>query len=377
MTRISPAELGDGWYESEEPTRLGMVSELSRMRERARRRPIRVALVALAITAGVTYKLVTKQPMVEAQIVLALSQGDLGKPTGRDAGLAIDQLKEDFVGKLLPDAKLLEIIERRNLFTLRRKLGDKYAIDELKSQMEVEIWQNTFAYYADDEQNSQRSARIGITYSDTDPDRAYGIARDIADIAIDTFEERRLARATKLAGFARTVEQDTRDMLDAIEHSITLAQTALVGAKDKHEDELMANLSLRLAMLTHQHKRVGDQLAGLVKSNNTFADQIAAAGLDISLAIVDEHIPERGGHSLVVTIATLLVVGSGSLLASILLIGAFDSRVHDTSDVSRLGLPILGHVPGFPGDNVGAMRTRDAARGRVRSSGFERWRSQQ
>lgn len=374
MKRISPAELGDGWYESEEPMRLGMIAELSRMKERARRKPVRVILLAAVITGAVTYKLASKQPMVEAQIVLALSEGDFSTPTGH-AGLAVDQLKEDFGGKLLPDAKLMEIIKRRNLFTLRRKLGDSYALNELRSQLEIETWQNSFAYYSEDEQNSQRSARIGITYADTDPDRAYGIARELADVAIDTFEERRLKRGTTRAAFARTIEKDTRDMIDAVDHSISVAQAALTKAQQKHQDELMANISLRLTTLEHQRKKLGERLDTIVKSTESLADEIAEAGLDITLTIVDEHVPEHTGHSLVVTIATLLVVGAGSLLASILLVGAFDSRIHDTADVSRLGLPVLGHVPGFPGDNVGAMRSRGAARARVPS--FERWRSQQ
>jgi hypothetical protein len=53
-------------------------------------------------------------------------------------------------------------------------------------------------------------------------------------------------------------------------------------------------------------------------------------------------------------------------------LGAFDSRVHDSDDVARLKLPVLGHVPGFAGDNVGSMRTRSAAPTRVPS--FRRWR---
>jgi hypothetical protein len=68
-----------------------------------------------------------------------------------------------------------------------------------------------------------------------------------------------------------------------------------------------------------------------------------------------------------------VVVGTGSLLGSALLLGAFDSRVHDTDDVARLGLPVLGHIPGFAGDNVGSMQARGAARARVPS--FLRWRS--
>ena len=74
-----------------------------------------------------------------------------------------------------------------------------------------------------------------------------------------------------------------------------------------------------------------------------------------------------------VVVMILVVVGIGSLLGSALLIGAFDSRVHDVDDVARLGLPVLGHVPGFPGDGVGSLTVRGASRARVPS--FQRWRS--
>ena len=68
-----------------------------------------------------------------------------------------------------------------------------------------------------------------------------------------------------------------------------------------------------------------------------------------------------------------VVVGVGSLLGAALVLGAFDSRVHDTDDIARLGLPVLGHVPGFPGDALGSLEARGVQRGRVPL--FRRWRS--
>ena len=45
-----------------------------------------------------------------------------------------------------------------------------------------------------------------------------------------------------------------------------------------------------------------------------------------------------------------------------LFVGAFDSRVHDLDDVARLGIPIVGHIPRFPGDRVGSLRERGVKR---------------
>ena len=92
----------------------------------------------------------------------------------------------------------------------------------------------------------------------------------------------------------------------------------------------------------------------------------------LTLAVVDESRPERPTHSGLILVMVAAVVGTGALLGSALLLGAFDSRVHEPDDVARLGLPMLGHVPGFAGDNVGSMRTRSAAPSRVPS--FQRWR---
>ncbi len=94
----------------------------------------------------------------------------------------------------------------------------------------------------------------------------------------------------------------------------------------------------------------------------------------MTVAVVEEHRPERNEHRGFVLIMVLVVVGLGSLLGSALLFGAFDSRLHDLDDLTRLGIPVLGHVPGFPGDHVGSLETRGALRRRVPS--FLRWRSQ-
>ena len=42
-------------------------------------------------------------------------------------------------------------------------------------------------------------------------------------------------------------------------------------------------------------------------------------------------------------------------------VGAFDQRLHDSEDVQRLGLAVVGHVPPFAGDEVGSLKARQAA----------------
>ena len=44
--------------------------------------------------------------------------------------------------------------------------------------------------------------------------------------------------------------------------------------------------------------------------------------------------------------------------------GTLDSRIHEREDVTRLGIPVVGHLPRFKGDRVGSLRDRGALAGR-------------
>jgi capsular polysaccharide biosynthesis protein len=147
---------------------------------------------------------------------------------------------------------------------------------------------------------------------------------------------------------------------------------AMIDASKKGKPALAAAINLSLLELDRQQKRVEEELAQTATSPDAIADRIADAGLDMTVQIVEEKRPDRTEHSGLVLIMIALVIGVGALLGSALILGAFDSRVHDTDDLVRLGLPVLGHVPGFAGDHVGSLASRGVDRRRVPS--FLRWR---
>lgn len=370
MTRLSLNQLGDGWYESEESTRAGLVSELQRIRRRFAVRPLPVLLLAALVTAAVTYKIMHKQPLVEAEVILALSEGQLG--TGR-AGIPADQLREYVNTVLLPDQQLIAMIERRSMYSLRKKLGAQFAIGELRDQMEIDIWKNSFQYYDDEDVSAKKSARIGITVIDADPDQAFGVAHDLASIAIvqHEIERERIARA--VANEVELMREALTTRLAGLESAIAIKQAAIARAKQDGKNGLASALLLDLAALDSQHKHAAEQMHAISTTTDGIADQIAAAGLDLTLEIVEERRPDRPEKSKFVLVMILVVVGTGALLGAALFVGAFDSRIHDTDDVERLGLPVLGHVPGFAGDSVGSLHARGARRARVGS--VMRWRS--
>jgi hypothetical protein len=367
MTR--PASNGDEWYESEQPTRRAMVAELQRIRRRTTVRPIPVLLLATVVTFLIVRKIANKPVLVEAEVVLALAEGSLAS---RSSAPQVDQLRAYVMQVLLPDKRLLELIEKYNLYPLRKKAGAEFALDGLRGQFAVQIWKNSFVDYDEDDSNARRSARIGLSVRDVDPDRALDLAHDLASIVIETASNLRQERADSVSRQVAMMRQATNDEIDQLGLDIGSKKTAIDDALRNGRTELAAILRINLGALEAQQRDREARLAKIVASPEALATEIAAAGLDMSLSVVDESRPERPTHSGLVLIMIAAVIGTGSLLGSALLLGAFDSRVHETDDVVRLGLPVLGHVPGFAGDNVGSMRTRSAAAARVPS--FQRWR---
>ncbi|HEY5944522.1 MAG TPA: hypothetical protein VIV40_03485 [Kofleriaceae bacterium] len=370
--RLDIDRRNDDWYESEDSTRKAMVRELQRIRRRTRVRPWPVLLLALLVTGALTYKLATRKQQFGAEVVLALHEGTLG--TRERTGMPLGELKE-FVGSvLLPDRKLEELIERRNLHRLRKRLGMPWAISELRAQIEIEVWRNSYIYYDPENPTRDPSARIGITVTDEDPDDAYLLAHDLASIVVESVREHRLEFAGRIAASVASEREAVAKQLTALELERTETMVAFSKARKAHKEGIAQAINLRLTQIDNQQRDFEKTMSELSATEDAIADRIAAAGLDMVIEVVGEKRANRPpSRGLLISIA-LVIVGIGSLVGSAVLLGAFDSRVHDVEDVERLGLPVLGHVPGFPGDRVGSLEARGVQRNHIPS--FRRWRSQ-
>jgi len=367
MTEPPPAE---DWFQSEESTRIAMVSELQRIKRRTKVRPWPVLLLAALITAGITHKFATKPVMLEASVTLALAEGEMAS---RYNNVPVDQLRQYVTTVLLPDNKLLEVIEKYNLSRLRKTLGPQFAIEELRGNLTVNIWKNSFISFDSDDEHSRRSARIGLSVADTDPDRAFDVAHDLASIVMQTLAKQRQKLADQISGQVDQLRAQINAKIAVLNDEIHAKQAELDKTIRAGRPELTGVLRIDLTALDLELKSHEERLNQIASSNDELSSAISAAGLDLGFTIVEEYRPPSPTRSSFVLILIASVIGAGALLASALVLGAFDSRVHDSDDVTRLGLPVLGHVPGFAGDNVGSMLTRSAARARVPS--FLRWRS--
>jgi hypothetical protein len=362
----------DEWYESEPRTRDGLVAEVQRIRRRTRVRPWPVILLALLITGGLTYKLATRKQFFQAEVVLALREGSLSSKD-KSVGLPLGELRELVKTVLLPDKRLAELIEARNINRLRKKLGMPYAINELRENIEIEIWRNSFVYYDPENPNREASARIGLTVTDEDPDKAHLIARDLASIIIEEVRAHRLELtkrvARDIAGYKALLDKRMTDL----ERERTERMIQISRATDAGKLTLVQALGLRLAEIDDAQKRTEKSITEINVSQDALADQIAAAGLDLIVELVSEKRPVRPESKGLLIAMISVVLAVFSLLGAAVVLGAFDSRVHDVDDIARLGLPVLGHVPGFPGDSFGSLEARGVQRRRVPL--FRRWRA--
>jgi hypothetical protein len=370
LSAAMQARIRDDWYDSEESTRAAMITELQRIRRRFLARPLRVLALAAVASIAITYKVATRAAPVEAEVVLALTEGAMS--ADKRSGLPVDDLRQYVDGVLITDAKLAQLIEHHDLYPSRRRLGMPRAIEQLRGQLDIQIWKNSFVYYDEDATHAEHSARIGITVTDTDPDRAFVIVRDLAAIVIDTAHEHRLQLNTQLARAVEVRRDGLARRLRELTRMTSEKQAALTRARASADDGVAHALQLELVELAYEQKAADKQVAEIATSRDAMADRIAAAGLDTGIAIVEERRPDRPEHRQFVLAMFAIVITVGCLLGSSLLLGAFDSRLHDADDVARLGLRVLGQLPAFAGDHDGSLRTRGVPRSVV--SHGARWR---
>lgn len=367
--------LGDDWYESEQPIRTGLVCELQRVRRRTIARPLPVLVLAALVTGAVVFKIITKQRQYHAEVVLAMTEGAVLDRLR--AGIPFDQLGGYVSSVLLPDAKLAELIQKRNLHPLRRTLGMPWALGELRMQMSVDVWKNSFIYYHESESRAPKSARVGITVVDDDPDRAFAIAQDLGRIAVAMHQQQQDVIASRVAQEVKQLTAAMSEELGRVQMAMSLKQTAYVDAQKRGRDQLAAALSSDLIGLADQEKTLRDKLEQLAQSRDAVADELVRAGIDTTtLRVVAERRPIRSETSAFLIIVVIAVISTCVFVCSAIFVGAFDTRVHDTDDVARLGLPVLGSVPAFTGDHVGSMEARGARRAgkHARVPSWLRWR---
>lgn len=355
----------DGWLAAEQPIGEALVAELQRLKRRARTRWLLILLIAAGLTGFVMYRRARKPRFHKAQVVLAVEEGSL---TEGHHPMPVHELRDYILSVLLSNQVIGQIVEEYDLFQLRHKMGIEYGINEFRDMFDVGVFRNYFLYQYD--VDAPRSARIAIVFTHTDPDFAWKMAHRLATEIVEGEQHRRLEMAEQLVNDARIALARVRERVGAIEAQIADRSVRIAEAERLGRKGVAAALSVELVELEAQAKRESEAILGLSQQANidVMAAELDRARLGLGFTIAEEKRPiEEPAARLYVQIIVGTFVFFVMLPIVAVFIGAFDTRIHDREDAERIGLPVLGHLPGFPGDDVGSLRARGVRGRRVPS----------
>jgi len=384
----------------------GLIAELQRLARRARVRWLPVVAIAVLLTAGILYKRSRKTHLKRARVVLAATEGSMGDslvpmPQGElrdyivNILLSSDVLRLDLLigevlrdGPTMTDAEVADEVRRRAepvdikipqdsvlaswIATQRENplTDDDLATDpdDLLEMTGINVYRNYFlmAYYAE----APRSARILVVVSDPDPELANHEAHRLAELIKAGEARRRLALGEALAADAASALAAVRTQADELDALIVKRRVELAAAEDAGEAGKAAALRVGVEELRSKRRSADEKMLGLTSlaSAEEQAAAIDRAGLGIKFELVEERrAPEDSGTRTYLRVLQAALLFGMLLPLTAIIIGTFDPRIHDREDVERIGLPVLGHVPAFPGDRVGSLRARGVRGRRVPS----------
>lgn len=361
------SEPDDGWYGAEVPLMRGLLLELWRVKRRAQARWVATLALAALLSGAVLYKVAGKVPPKVARVVIAVTEGNLA--SGRER-MPARELREYVAGVLLPTDALIALIKEKNLFPLRAKQGDVWAVNELLDEVEITVYRNYFLYqyYEDD----RRTARIELTVTNPNPSLAFELAQALARIILETEQSLEAADAATLAAESKAVYD--RAIAELAERERVLAvrgqEVAAMRAKASTPPGELATAEAELKRMESETQVA--RINNLLMAENRQRDQLQAdtmaAGLGLQLEVVSERAPDTADPGRNYRLAVIALALFAMLLpVSAIAIAVFDTRIHDLEDVTRLGFTTLGHVPGFAGDRIGSLRARGIRRRRLAS----------
>jgi hypothetical protein len=344
------------WFESERDL-LSWHRELDRLKRRARARLFRTLLLTGLATLAVVWMASRRVPLAESRILIRVTEGTVMR---EDSPTSTRDLAQFLNDSALSNHNLTQLIEKRDLYPFERMRGPLFAIEELRGNLTLEVYRNQFIEargYNDD----VRTARVSIRFRHEDPVASFAVASDIAQLIIDSESRRREATSRDVVTLtqaavdtAMTALNDRQNQL--VKRQLALADARRAGNKDD-EAALLIDVNRLTGELQDQAKLVSQMRANKARAELRHA--LDEGRMNVRYQIVDERPPPPPPDGKAIRLA---MIGLAVFLILLPLcavgVGAFDSRIHDSEDVQRLGLEVVGHVPRFAGFEVGSLRSR-------------------
>lgn len=349
------------WLEAE-ASQQTLRRELQRLKRRAKKRIVVVILLSLVGVAAVIKKVSGRVPLYQATVLMRVTEGNLLE---EDSPMANEGLANYLFLVALNSERLLTIIEKHNLYPERETFGSTYAIDKLRDFLDIEITANYFARVRD-EGDPQRSVGINLHFSDFDPDLAFEVALDLSSALVEAERERRAQHAEKLSAVANRTVSLVESKLAVLNASMTQAiQTIDKGPVGPDGPLKIAEAKIAMSRLQEELKQTSLVLESMSANRDSieFAKAAEKAEQALRFDIIDVRRPfiaPKVSKVFYAVLALFIFI----MLVPICAIGvaAMDSKLHGIEDIVRLNMPVVGHLPHFPGDRMGSLRERSRRR---------------
>jgi hypothetical protein len=266
----------------------------------------------------------------------------------------------------LSGTNLKKIILRHKIYQDKWDRDPQLAVEAMRDDMDVRVWRNYFVedYYSHDDDEA-RSARVAITWHYKDPDIALEVVRDLGNTIMESQSEERRA-------VFEAAQLDIEEAADAqYERLVALRRTIerKKQALDRASGVKQAQLLVQVTQLSLEEKQLAKDVASLSTQRTAFELSVASeknsSGLRFEMIEPGVVTAEAAGGPITIGVTTAAVFFLALFLGGVL-VGAFEYKVRQAADVRRLGIRVLGAVPPFQGDGVGALAERLRAEDRLR-----------
>ncbi len=308
--------------------------------------------------AMVLHKLSKRVPMYTASIIMRATEGVL---VDEESPLAGQNLGNYLYSVALNKERLMPLIDKHNLYPERETFGELYAIDELRNFLHIEVGSNFFAGERD-EGDEQRSVGITVHFSDFDPNLAFNVAQDLSKVLMEAEMERRRNHARKLSAIADTTVVRVKERLAIQTSQLATAEVTIKSGGTTEEAKLAiaeARVARKRLLVDIKETTLLLESVSADQSYTNLAQSAEGANQALQFEIVDVRKP------LIIPGTSKAVYGIVGLFVFVCLLpicaiglAAMDSKLHHIDDVMRLGMPVVGHVPDFPGAQMGTLRER-------------------
>jgi uncharacterized FlaG/YvyC family protein len=344
------------WVEDERDL-LSWHRELDRLKRRARARLFRTLALTVLATAAAVYMAARRVPLAESRILIRVTEGTVMREDSPTSTRDLGQFLND---SALSSRNLSKLIEERGLYPFERARGEQFALEELRSNITLEVYRNQFIE-ARGFNDDVRTARVSIRFRHSDPVVSFAVASALAQLVISSESRRRANSSRDVVGLMQVALDQTGTRMDERETQLASRRMALADAKRSRNNEQQAAIEIEIKRLEEDLK---DQVKALatMRKNKARADlrfALDSSSMNMQYRIVDERPPPPPDSGKPIRLAMVALASFLILLPLCAVgVGAFDSRLHDREDVQRLGFEVVGHVPRFGGSEVGSLRSR-------------------